>query len=295
VAVLIEGETGTGKELLARAIHDDGPRRDRPFVPVNCGALAGELIDAELFGHERGAFTGAVARRRGRAAEADGGTLFLDEIGELAPALQCKLLRLLQEREVQRVGSDRPLAVDVRVIAATNRDLRAAVASAAFRADCYYRLAGFTVRVPPLREREGDVVLLAEILAGRYARELGRAGCDIASDAHALLARHAWPGNVRELENVVREAVLYCDGATLRAGDVRAALAARVIGAAPPAADGTARSAPDLAALLRRHGGNVSRAARALGISRPTFYKRVRAERLDLGAYRGTPTGVALS
>src|SRR5882724_2251634 len=174
VPVLIEGETGTGKELLARAIHDDGPRAAAPFVPVNCGALSAELADAELFGHERGAFTGAVTRRPGRAAEAHGGTLFLDEIGELPAPLQCKLLRLLQGGEVQRVGSDRPAAVDVRIVAATNRDLRALVARGEFRADCYHRLAGFTVRVPALREREDDVVLLAEYLLVHFARHLGR-------------------------------------------------------------------------------------------------------------------------
>ena len=292
VAVLIQGETGTGKELLARAIHADGPRRDGPFVPVNCGALSPELVDAELFGHERGAFTGAIARRGGRVAEAHGGTLFLDEIGELVPASQCKLLRLLQEGEVQRIGSDRPLPVDVRIVAATNRDLGALVERAAFRADCYYRLAGFTVYVPPLREREGDVVVLAERMLARFAHELGRLTPRLRGEACAALCSHSWPGNVRELENVVREVVLYCDDPWVGAGDVRAALETRSEPRwqAPPA--GTIAGvgpAPDLGALLRRCAGNVTRAAVELGVSRPTLYKRMRDLGIDYAAYRAAP------
>jgi DNA-binding NtrC family response regulator len=291
VAVLIQGETGTGKELLARAIHEDGPRRGGPFVPVNCGALSPELVDAELFGHERGAFTGAIARRGGRVAEAHGGTLFLDEIGELAPASQCKLLRLLQEGEVQRVGNDRPLAVDVRIVAATNRDLVALVARAAFRADCYYRLAGFTVNVPPLRERESDVVVLAERMLARFALELGRLTPRLRGEACAALRSHSWPGNVRELENVVREVVLYCDDAWIGADDVRAALGTRreppwrvlPVGIAPSG------PAPDVGALLRRCNGNVTRAAVELGVSRPTLYKRMRELGIDYAAYRVAP------
>ncbi len=283
VPVLIQGETGTGKELLARAIHGGGPRRHGPFVPVNCGALAAELIDAELFGHERGAFTGAVTRRRGRAAEADGGTLFLDEIGELAAVLQCKLLRLLQEGEVQRVGADRPVAVDVRVVAATNRDLWALVERGLFRADCYYRLSGVVVEVPPLRDREQDVVLLADRIAGTIARAVGRPALGLGDEARAVLAGYAWPGNVRELENVVREAVLYADGHEITAADVRGALAPRA-GRAREAA-----GAAELAECLRRCDGNVTRAAHELGVSRPTLYKRLRDRGLDWASFRPPP------
>jgi transcriptional regulator with GAF, ATPase, and Fis domain len=277
--VLIQGETGTGKELLARAIHVGGPRRHGPFVPVNCGALAAELIDAELFGHERGAFTGAVGRRLGRAAEADGGTLFLDEIGELAPMLQCKLLRLLQEGEVQRVGADRPVAVDVRVVAATNRDLRALVARGLFRADCYYRLSGVVVEVPPLRIRDRDVLQIADGIAARVARDLGASGRALSDEARAALADYAWPGNVRELENVVREAVLYAEGSAVTAADVRAALALR--GRTGDPADGG-----ELVECLRRCAGNVTRAAAELGVSRPTLYKRLRDRGLDCASFR---------
>jgi transcriptional regulator with GAF, ATPase, and Fis domain len=283
VPVLIQGETGTGKELLARAIHFGGPRRHGPFVPVNCGALSAELIDAELFGHERGAFTGAVGRRLGRAAEADGGTLFLDEIGELPPLLQCKLLRLLQEGEVQRVGADRPVPVDVRVVAATNRDLRELVARGGFRADCYYRLSGVVVEVPPLRARAGDVVELADRIAARAAAELGRGGLALGDDARGALAGHGWPGNVRELENVVREAVLYAEGPEVTAADVRAALLPRTAGRA------AAAGAAELVECLRRCGGNVTRAAHELGVSRPTLYKRLRDRGLDWAAFRPAP------
>jgi transcriptional regulator with GAF, ATPase, and Fis domain len=249
-------------------------------VPVNCGALSTELIDAELFGHERGAFTGAVGRRLGRAAEADGGTLFLDEIGELPPLLQCKLLRLLQEGEVQRVGADRPVTIDVRVVAATNRDLRQLVERGAFRADCYYRLSGVVVEVPPLRARDTDVVQLADRIAARMACELGRNGLTLTDEARSALASHAWPGNVRELENVVREAVLYAEGEEVTAADVRAALAPRAGGRGPSA------GAAELGECLRRCGGNLTRAARELGISRPTLYKRLRDSHIDWISFR---------
>ncbi len=280
VPVLLQGETGTGKELRARAIHAGGPRRHGPFVPVNCGALSAELIDAELFGHERGAFTGAASRRLGRAAEADGGTLFLDEIGELPAVLQCKLLRLLQEGEVQRVGADRPVAIDVRVVAATNRDLLKLVERGAFRADCYYRLSGVVVEVPPLRQREDDVVELADAIAGRMARDLGRVGLALTAEARAALAGYLWPGNVRELENVVREAVLYAEGEEVNAADVRAALGPRTNDGAPAA------GAAEIVECLKRCDGNVTRAAHELGVSRPTLYKRLRDRGLDCALFR---------
>ncbi len=285
--VLIQGETGTGKELLARAIHGGGPRRHGPFVPVNCGALSPELIDAELFGHERGAFTGAVGRRLGRAAEADGGTLFLDEIGELPTLLQCKLLRLLQEGEVQRVGADRPVAVDVRVVAATNRDLRELVERGVFRADCYYRLSGVVIEVPPLRDRGDDVLELAERIATQTACELGRPGLALGEAARRTLAAYPWPGNVRELENVVREVVLYAEGPAIEAADVRLALAARTSRSA------VAVGAAELVECLRRCDGNVTRAAHELGVSRPTLYKRLRDRGLECATFRPPSAAVA--
>ncbi|MCC6766388.1 MAG: sigma-54-dependent Fis family transcriptional regulator [Deltaproteobacteria bacterium] len=280
VPVLLQGETGTGKELLARAIHGGGPRRHGPFVPVNCGALSAELIDAELFGHERGAFTGAIGRRLGRAAEADGGTLFLDEIGELPPLLQCKLLRLLQEGEVQRVGADRPVVVDVRVVAATNRDLRDLVERGAFRADCYYRLSGVVIEVPPLRDRADDVMELADRIVARTVGDLGRPGLALDEAARRTLAAYPWPGNVRELENVVREVVLYAEGPAIGAADVRLALAAR------SARTVVALGAAELVECLRRCDGNVTRAARELGVSRPTLYKRLRDRGLECATFR---------
>jgi transcriptional regulator with GAF, ATPase, and Fis domain len=285
LTVLIEGETGTGKELVARALHESSPRRQKPFVPVNCGALSAELVDSELFGHERGAFTGATAPRAGRVAEAAHGTLFLDEIGELAPPLQAKLLRLLQEGELQRVGTDRPIPVDVRIVAATNRDLHALVEEGRFRADCYYRLSASTIHLPPLRARGDDVVLLADALVGRFACELGRPAPRVGDDARALLGAYPWPGNVRELENVLRESVLYCEGPTIRACHVQGALGRRVVPRYVPAG----ADAADLERVLGHCAGNVTRAARALGISRPTLYKRMRERGLDWTAYRPAP------
>jgi len=285
VGVLILGETGTGKELVARAIHHASPRQHGPFVPVNCGALSGELIDAELFGHERGAFTGAVGSRGGRAAEAHRGTLFLDEIAELALPLQSKLLRLLQEGEIQRVGSDRPVGVDVRVVAATNRDLPVMVKRGLFRADCYYRLSSFIVKIPPLRERASDVVLLAEHFTARFARELRRPIPAIQDSARLLLCRYDWPGNVRELEHVVRESVLYCESGTITAADVQVVLEERA------GFGRCASEAPPLEEVLARCAGNVTRAARELGISRPTLYKRMRDRGVDGVRYRRVSLG----
>ena len=213
--VLVQGETGTGKELVARAIHDQSPRRDRPLITVSCAALPTELIESELFGHERGAFTSALQQRRGRFELADGGTLFLDEVGELPPGAQAKLLRVLQEREFERVGGARTLRVDVRVVAATNRDLKVEVAASRFRADLRFRLDVFPIVVPPLRERPEDIPVLLQHFAERTARRLGRAMDGIAPRFVERARAYEWPGNVRELQNVVERALIMFRGGAL--------------------------------------------------------------------------------
>ncbi len=283
VPVLIEGETGTGKELVARAIHRASPRRDRPFVAVNCGALSPELVESELFGHERGAFTGASARRDGHFVAADGGTLFLDEIGELPLSAQVKLLRTLQEGEVLPVGSSRPRTVNVRPIAATNRSLPSEVGAGRFREDLFYRLAVAVLRLPPLRERADDLALLIDRLLERVNRESeqqpGHVHKKLSVGARNLLLSHPWPGNVRELQNTLRRATLWSSEETLTADDVREALL-------PVAASDQAETvlnrplgnSLDLRAVLAdvaRHyleralaeaGGNKTEAARLVGL-----------------------------
>src|SRR6202041_665630 len=213
--VLILGETGTGKELIARAIHKRSPRSSRAFIRVNCAALPSELIASELFGHEKGAFTGALERRIGRFEAADGGTLFLDEIADLPPETQITLLRVLQEREFERIGSTKPVQVDVRVLAATNRDLAAEVDEGNFRQDLYYRLNVFPINVPPLRERIGDIPLLAEYLLERYAKKTGKKIATIDPSTLEMLQNYDWPGNVRELQNVIERAVILCESTVL--------------------------------------------------------------------------------
>ncbi len=278
VPVLLEGETGTGKELLARAIHQRGPRRSGPFVVQNCAALSESLLESELFGHVRGAFTGAERDRRGLFAEADEGTVFLDEIGEAPPSVQAKLLRVIQHGEVKAVGADRPHRVRARIIAATNRPLEAEVAAGRFRGDLYYRLAVFPIRVPPLRHRIGDIAGLVETFLRRFEREEERRTGGIAPDALRALQLYTWPGNVRELEHEVHRLVLTVPPGA-RIG--RHHLAARI-----RAADRTAATEP-LARLLARVELSVIRqrlaqqptkaaAARSLGITRETLYAKLR-------------------
>ncbi len=278
--VLIQGESGTGKELVARAIHFTGDRRSRPFVAVSCAALAETLLESELFGHERGAFTGAVAQKKGKFELADGGTLFLDEIGDVSPKLQVDLLRVLQERRFFRVGGTGEIEVDVRVIAATHRDLAREVREGRFREDLFYRLDVINLRLPPLRERREDIPLLAQEFLDRLSHELGREAAGISDQALRLLMDHDWPGNVRELENAVERALVTCATGALSAEDF-AFLRPR---SAPPAA--TAALLPGLTlaqverefieATLRRTGGNVKAAAAALGIDRSTLYDKIR-------------------
>ena len=212
--VLISGETGTGKELIARAVHKRSNRSARAFIRVNCGAISPSLIASELFGHEKGAFTGALQRRIGRFEAADGGTIFLDEIGDLSMEVQIALLRVLQEREFERVGSSQPLAVDVRVLVATNRDLKSAVDAGTFRQDLFYRLNVFPIHLPSLRERVDDIPLLVEYFVDRYAQKAGKKFRDITSKTLALFQGYHWPGNIRELQNVIERAVILCDGET---------------------------------------------------------------------------------
>jgi transcriptional regulator with GAF, ATPase, and Fis domain len=211
--VLITGETGTGKELVARAIHRRSHRALRAFISVNCAAIPRDLIASEMFGHEKGAFTGAMQRRIGRFELAEGGTIFLDEVGELSADTQVALLRVLQEREFERVGGRQPIHVDVRIIAATNRDLKAAVASGTFRQDLYYRLNVFPVEMPPLRERRKDIPLLVEYFIDRYARKAGKNIRRVSRETLELLQSYAWPGNIRELQNVIERSVIVCETA----------------------------------------------------------------------------------
>jgi formate hydrogenlyase transcriptional activator len=213
--VLILGETGTGKELIARAIYEHSRRSRRPFIRVNCAAIPPSLIASELFGHEKGAFTGAVQRRLGRFESANGGTIFLDEIGELPMETQITLLRVLQERELERVGSSHPISIDVRIIAATNRDLTAAVAAGTFRQDLFYRLNVFPIQMPALRERAEDIPLLVEYLVERYARKAGKRVRGLAKGTIETLQAYAWPGNIRELQNVIERAVILCEDETV--------------------------------------------------------------------------------
>jgi transcriptional regulator with PAS, ATPase and Fis domain len=277
--VLLGGESGTGKEVLARAIHAASRRADGPFVAVNCAALSAELLESELFGHEKGAFTGAVRAKPGRLELGAGGTLFLDEIGELRLALQGKLLRVLQEREFERVGGTRTLKADVRIVAATNRVLEAAVAAGEFRQDLYYRLKVVALRLPPLRDRPEDIRPLAAHFLSRFAQDAGRPTPRLDEGAAALLEDYTWPGNVRELGNVLERAVVLGAADVITVDDLpeelheRAPAASRAIANVPTEAGYHAAVATAkreiLRAALRAEGGHQTRAAKRLGLTQP--------------------------
>ncbi|MFH0809519.1 MAG: sigma-54 dependent transcriptional regulator [Pseudomonadota bacterium] len=260
--VLITGESGTGKELVAKAMHFGSPRRDAPFVSVNCSALAETLLESELFGHERGSFTGAVASRKGRFELADGGTLFLDEVGEMSAALQVKLLRVLQEREFERVGGTRTLKMDVRVVAASNRDLKRSVAEGLFREDLFYRLNVVRLQLPPLRERSEDIPLLAAHFAANCGKELGKPRLTISPEAMELLVGYSWPGNVRELENAVERAAILCQADLIRASDLPEELRG---GQRPQNMLADLYDLPLPEALERLEAGMIKRALRSYG------------------------------
>jgi two-component system NtrC family response regulator len=272
VAVLLRGESGTGKELLARAVHKMSGRADEPFVPINCAAIPETLLESELFGHEKGAFTGALKQTIGRIESADRGTLFLDEIGDVPLPMQVKLLRFLQDQVVERIGGRNPVQVNVRIVCATNQDLDVMMAEGRFREDLYYRLNEVTVHVPPLRDRASDVVMLASFFLSRFAAEYGRLARGFSPTALTALKEHPWPGNVRELENRIKRAVVMADGPLLSAADL--GLTAFDEGVQSlTIRDARARAEREALQLaFAQAGSNLSKAAKLLGISRPTLY-----------------------
>jgi DNA-binding NtrC family response regulator len=287
LTVLVRGESGTGKELVAQALHHRSPRRGRPFVAVNCAAISRELVESELFGHEKGAFTGADARRVGRFEAAEGGTIFLDEIGDMPLETQAKVLRVLQERSFERVGGTKPIDVEVRVVAATHRDLEAEVKRGRFREDLYYRLRVVELALPPLRQRPEDLALLVERFLDQLATRLGRERRRIDAAALARLARHGWPGNVRELRNVIEQAAVLAAGSVIGEEDLRLG---DVVAGSPGAAgrdgdsgfaDAKRRATEEfersyLLRALRAHGGNVSRTAESIGMVRQSLQQKIR-------------------
>jgi len=273
--VLVIGETGTGKELIARAIHHWSPRAEQAFVAVNCAALAETLLESELFGHERGAFTGAVAQRRGRFELAHGGTLLLDEVGETSPGLQAKLLRVLQEGTLDRVGGTKTVTVDVRVVAATNRDLARMVAERSFREDLYYRLNVFPIALPPLRDRRADILPLAEHVLHQASRRFGKRVAGFSDEARALLLVYGWPGNIRELQNVVERAAILCQGEQILPAYLNLTPASPAPAAAGPRTLRELEREAILAALAACK-GNRRGAAERLGIGLRTLYTRLR-------------------
>jgi len=268
---LLQGESGTGKEVLARAIHQLSPRNEKPFVAINCAAIPENLLESELFGFEKGAFTGAVKQTPGKVEVANGGTLFLDEIGDMPLPLQAKLLRFLQERVVERIGGRSEIPVDVRVVCATNKNLKQAMSTNMFRDDLYYRIAEITIEIPPLRAREGGRLLLAQFLLNKFAKQQGRSIKGFTDDAHDALEAYAWPGNVREMENKIKGAVIMAEGKLVTAVDLGLSVTPN-----PPSLNlRIVRQNAETQAIrqaLLRTSGNISRTAEVLGITRPTLY-----------------------
>jgi transcriptional regulator with GAF, ATPase, and Fis domain len=279
--VLITGETGTGKELIAQALHYRSPRAGRPLVAFNCAALNPNLVESELFGHEKGAFTGAALARRGRFEEADGGTLFLDEVAETTPEFQAKLLRALQEQEIQRVGGSAPIKVDVRLLASTNRSLEEKVKEGRFREDLFFRLRVIPIHVPPLRERPEDIPLLAEHFRARYVEEYGGSVARISDAAHAYLKSQSWRGNVRELQHAVERAVVLSDGDTLDVEDFRPDEAAAEETDMTLAGFLEQQSREHVVRVLDATGWQKQRAADLLGIDRVTLYRMLKKFRIE--------------
>ena len=300
VTVLIRGESGTGKELVANALHYRSPRRSKPMIKMNCAALSRELVESELFGHERGAFTGAIARREGKFEAADGGTLFLDEVGDMPLETQAKLLRALQEKEVERVGGNQAIKVDVRVIAATNHDLEAAVAAGRFREDLYYRLKVVEIAIPPLQDRREDIPLLVDHFLAQAAKQFHRQPKPLTDDALRACVGHDWKGNVRELRSAVEQALLLSPGAEITTADLfptrNVPASAEAPAASPQDTPVSFREAKDriveaferdfLLQALRRHGGNITRAAEEIGMYRQNFQQKMRE--LGISAGEGT-------
>lgn len=288
ISVLVQGESGTGKEVVARAIHNEGKRKDGPFVAVNCAAIPKDLLESEMFGHEKGSFTGAVTQKIGKFEAADGGTLFLDEIGEMEVNLQAKLLRAIQERRFERVGGTDTLTANVRIISATNRDLVQASREGTFREDLYYRLAVFPIQLPPLRERRADVLLLAEHFLRKFATQEGKATVSFSKRTMKMLHNYPWPGNVRELESAIERAVILCEGETIEPDDLPMSVKAYAEGESVdipiPSIFDDLNEIISLDALkeqairhaLRVTDGNVQESAKRLGISRSTLYEMMK-------------------
>jgi len=292
ICVLVLGESGTGKELIARAIHYNGNRKNGPFVVVNCASIPRDLLESELFGHEKGSFTGAYQRRIGKFEQADGGTLFLDEIGELDPSLQSKLLRVIQSKQFERVGGNDTLTADVRLVSATNRDLVKAVAQKQFREDLYFRLATFPIVLPPLRERRSDILLLAEHFLKKFSQEVSKPNLGFSKRALKLLYDYAWPGNVRELENAIQRAVLMADGNTINEKDLPLAVVTFGSGdennAGSPLTMGVETIRPlekvkeeSIRQALKITEGNIVEAARKLKIGRATMYRLMKKFKIE--------------